>query len=531
MDPECLPFTGVPHSTRLFTDFLYHFPNVQRFYPRPPALLEWFKDEQQRIQIPQDRRKRVAAILEGQNRELGAGAKTLQNIQRLKDGAPVIVTGQQVALFGGPTFSLLKALTVVLLAEKTGAVPVFWLATEDHDFAEINFVHLPAGDHLETLSTLPPHQEGLPSGKIVFDESISASVKQVEELLGNSTLFEVLKESYRPGENFGSAFGKFYARAFAELGLIFLNPIDPELHRIAQPVFRDSLRNWKEINGELQQREQELESAGYHAQVKVTASHTLCFYFRDGVRTPVRHDGENKFAIGDRLVTEDELIAETETHPERFSANVLLRPIMQDYLLPTLCYSGGPAETAYFAQVEVVYRKLLGRVTPVVPRTSATLVEPRQAKLLDRYQLKLTDLFTRGPEKLRELVAGKALPDSIMKSFDSAAEHLDQALSAIHGPLEKLDKTLADAAANAGSKMRYQLQSLRDKAARAESRKNAETQQHADELSTLLYPNKNLQEREIGSAYFLLKYGTAILEKLREKVQPNCFDHQIIPLG
>lgn len=530
MDPECLPFTGIPHSTRLFTDFLYHFPSVQRFYARPPALLEWFKDEQQRIQIPQERRQQVAAVLERQNRELGAGAKTLENIQRLKDGAPVIVTGQQVALFGGPTFSLIKALTVVLLAEKTGAVPVFWLATEDHDFAEINFVHLPAGDHLETLSTHPSHQEGLPSGKIVLDESIAAPVKQVEELLGNSTLFEVLKESYRPGENFGSAFGKFYARAFAELGLIFLNPIDPELHRIAQPVFRDSLRQWKEINDELQQREQELESAGYHAQVKVTPSHTLCFYFSDGVRTPVRHDGENKFVIGDRLVTEEELIAETEQHPERFSANVLLRPIMQDYLLPTLCYSGGPAETAYFAQVEVVYRKLLGRVTPVIPRISATLVEPRQAKLLDRYQLKLPDLFTRGPEKLREFVAGKALPDSIMKSFDSAAEHLDQALSAIHGPLEKLDKTLADAAENAGSKMRYQLQSLRDKAARAESRKNAETQHHADELSTLLYPNKNLQEREIGSAYFLLKYGTAILEKLREKVQPGCFDHQVIPI-
>ena len=530
MDPECLPFSSIPHSTRLFTDFLYHFPNVQRFYARPPAVLEWSSDEQQRIHYPQDRREEVAAILERQNRELGAGAKALENIQRFRQGAPVIVTGQQVALFGGPTFSLLKALTVVILAEKTGSVPVFWLATEDHDFAEINFVHLPAGDHLQTLSVHPPHQEGLPSGKIVFDDSILAAVQQAEELLGNSVIFEALKQSYSPGENFGSAFGKFYARVFAELGLVFLNPIDPELHRIAQPVYRDSLLKWKEINQGLQQREQELESAGYHAQVKVTPSHTLCFYFQDGIRTPVRHDGENKFAVGERLVSEDELIAETERHPERFSANVLLRPIMQDYLLPTLCYSGGLAETAYFAQVEVVYRQLLGRVTPVVPRISATLVEPRHAKLLDRYQLKLTDLFTRGPEKLREFVAGKALPESIMKSFDSANQHLEQALSAIHGPLEKLDKSLADAAENAGSKMRYQLQSLRDKAARAESRKNSETQHHADELSTLLYPNKDLQEREIGAAYFLLKYGAGMLEKLKEKVQLSCLDHQIIPL-
>ena len=116
MHPECLPFTSIPHSTRLFTDFLYHFPNVQSFYARPPALLDWASDEQQRIRYPQDPRERVAAVLERQNRELGASAKTLDNIQRLRQGAPAIVTGQQVALFGGPAFSLPKALTVIILA-------------------------------------------------------------------------------------------------------------------------------------------------------------------------------------------------------------------------------------------------------------------------------------------------------------------------------------------------------------------------------------------------------------------------------
>jgi uncharacterized protein YllA (UPF0747 family) len=154
-------------------------------------------------------------------------------------------------------------------------------------------------------------------------------------------------------------------------------------------------------------------------------------------------------------------------------------------------------------------------------------VEARQAKLLERYQLTLADIF-RGPEKLRELVAGKALPESIMKSFDSAGEHLEQALAAITGPLKKLDATLADAAENAGSKMRYQIQSLRDKAARAELRKNTETQRHADELSTLLYPNKNLQEREVAGIYFLLKHGTGLLQTLREKLNSECPGHQIV---
>jgi len=232
---------------------------------------------------------------------------------------------------------------------------------------------------------------------------------------------------------------------------------------------------------------------------------------------------------GELRFSHEQLIAEAESHPERFSANVLLRPIVQDYLLPTLCYAGGPAEIAYFAQVAAVYKKLLGRVTPVVPRTFATLVEGRQVKLLERYQLTLLDIFC-GPEKLRELIASRALPESIMKSFDLAGDHLEQALSALASPLKKLDATLADAAENAGSKMRYQLQSLRDKAARAESRKNTETQHHAGELSTLLYPNKNLQEREITGIYFLLKHGAGVLEKLHEKLKPGCPDHQVVVL-
>jgi uncharacterized protein YllA (UPF0747 family) len=209
---------------------------------------------------------------------------------------------------------------------------------------------------------------------------------------------------------------------------------------------------------------------------------------------------------------------------------VLLRPLVQDYLLPTLSYIGGPAEIAYFAQIEVVYGQLAGRVTPILPRIFATLIEPRQAKLLERYQLTLTDLFA-GPEKFRELLGSRALPESILKSFDTAADHLEQALAAIQQPLEKLDRTLVDAAENAGSKMRYQLQAIRDKAARAETRKNSEVMHHADELITALYPNRELQEREVGAVYFLLKYGRGVVEQIKNAARTGCGEHQVIPIG
>jgi len=480
------------------------------------------------VNLPAERRSAVAGALERINRRFGAGAKTMENIQRLRDGASVVVTGQQVALFGGPLFSLLKVLTVAMIAEKTNAVPVFWLATEDHDLEEVNFAQFPAGDHLQTLRIHPPHTEGAPVGTIAFPEEITGLVDELEKQFGSSEILDAVRNSYRPGESFGGAFGKLFSSIFADFGLILLDPGDAELHRIARPVYRESFIKWKEINEALLQRNRELEAAGYHAQVKVTPSHTLCFYLHNGARIPIRHDSQN-FVAGELKFSHEELIAEAENRPECLSANVLLRPIIQDYLLPTLCYAGGPSEIAYFAQIAAVYKNLLGRVTPVVPRIFATLVEARQAKLLERYQLTLPDIF-RGPEKLRELVASKALPESIMKSFDVAAEHLEQALAAIAGPLKKLDATLADAAEHAGSKMRYQIQSLRDKAARAESRKNTETQRHADELSTLLYPNKNLQEREVVGIYFLLKHGAALLQTLREKLNPDCPNHQVVPL-
>jgi bacillithiol biosynthesis cysteine-adding enzyme BshC len=526
LETEYLPLSSIPHTTRLFDDYLHHFDRVKQFYARPPLRQDWWADEIKKIQYPAESRKAVAAILERQNREFGAGEKTLSNIHRLREGAAAVVTGQQVGLFGGPMFCILKALTAVTMAGKTGAVPVFWLATEDHDLEEINTVNLPAGDHLQKFMVNVPHQEGAPVGTIAFTDEITAAVAQVEAIFGKSEISELLAASYRKGETFGTAFAKFYARIFSDLGIVFLNPLDAELHRVAQPVFRAALEKSEEINNALLARNQELEAAGYHAQVKVTPSHTLCFYFEDGARIPVRHkDGE--FFIGERKLAAAELLQETERCSEKFSANVLLRPLVQDYLLPTLCYIGGPSEIAYFAQIEVVYRNLAGRVTPIVPRIFATLVEPRAAKLLDRYQLSLADMLN-APEKTRELVAARALPDSILKSFDSAAEHLGQALALLQGPLEKLDRTLVDAAENAGSKMRYQLQGVRDKAARAEARKNTEVLRHADELITALYPNKELQEREVGAAYFLLKYGRGVVEQIKAAAQIGCGEHQVV---
>jgi uncharacterized protein YllA (UPF0747 family) len=218
-----------------------------------------------------------------------------------------------------------------------------------------------------------------------------------------------------------------------------------------------------------------------------------------------------------------------KSSPQEFSANVLLRPVIQDYLLPTLAYVGGAAEVAYFAQAGVVYEELLGRVTPIVPRLSATIVEQKPKSLLERYSLSLVDLFL-GPEKTRELMASRTLPQELQSAFDQAEASLQKSMEAIRDSLARLDPTLVDSATNAASKMHHQLTQLRARAARAELRHEEILSRHADLLCNVLYPNKVLQEREIAGAYFVTRHGTEFLQDLYNTIHTDCLDHQVITL-
>ncbi len=416
MRTDCIPFSEIPHSSRLFLDFLAKSPNLKTFYPRTPYFREWIASEAAAISYDKERRQAVAAVLERQNRNFGSSEKTLANLDRLRAGAYTVVTGQQVGLFGGPLFAILKAISAVKIAAESTAmgidcVPVFWLASEDHDLAEVNHTAVIGSDGaLHQLRTGASGPEDAPVASVVFTDEIDSVIEEVVNLVGPSPVTDILKESYRPGENFGSAFGKLFARIFGDWGVILLDPKDDELHRIAGPLFTASVERADAINHELLERGKALERAGYEEQVKVTPTSSLLFAFENGQRLPIRHSA-GSFFFGDHEFSSVEMQSLVAEHPERFSANVLLRPVMEDFLLPNLAYIGGAAEVAYFAQVGVVYQQILGRVTPVLPRYSATIVEPRQANLLRKYQLSFTDLL-HGSDHLSEVLAARTLDHS-----------------------------------------------------------------------------------------------------------------------
>jgi bacillithiol synthase len=536
---QCLPFRQIPHTTQLFSDFLSWSPSIQPFYSRSPHFSEWLKDETAALSYDSARRARVADILERQNRAWDASPKTLENIARLRGGASALVTGQQVGLFGGPLFSIFKALSTVKLArEATDAgadcVPVFWLATTDHDLDEISHVSILGPDGL--LQKLSATTRGLPDapvGSVTFGPEIEPLVEAAAGFLGDSEVTKFLREAYRPEENFGSAFARLFSRLFAEWGVILLDASDPELHGIAAPIYRAAVERAAELDDALLARGRELEAAGYHQQVKVTPSSTLLFTLRDGARIPVqrRSNGSGtEFRVKDEVISPAEMLNRVASQPEQFSANVLLRPVVQDYLLPTLAYVGGAAEIAYFGQGAVVYKALLGRSTPILPRFSATLVEAKPQALLERYSLSVPDIF-QGPEALRESLARHTLPADLQAAFDRAESSLKQSLGSIQQSLERLDKTLVEASVNAGSKMQHQLEQLRSRAARAELRQSEILGRHAEVLGNALYPNKVLQEREIGGVYFLARHGSELLRGLLDTLRTDCLDHQIVSVS
>jgi bacillithiol biosynthesis cysteine-adding enzyme BshC len=536
MKSQCLPFQQIPHTTHLFLDYLSYTPSVRSFYPRSPIFSEWVKDESQRVAYDTARRGKVSEILERQNRAWGASSKTLANIDRFKRGALVAVTGQQVGLFGGPLFSIFKALTAVKLAEQATAagvecVPVFWLATEDHDLAEVNHVALLSEHGLpERLVVESQGIADAPVGTVKFGPEIEPVVERAAALLGDSEVTTWLRQAYRPGESLGSAFALLFAKLFAEWGVILLDPAEKDFHHLAKPLFRAAIERVSELDDALLTRGKALEAAGYHQQVKVTSATTLLFEVKDGARTVVRrrnNGADGEFAVGEERSSSEDLIGRIDEGPETFSPSALFRPVVQDYLLPTLVYTGGAAEVAYFAQAAVVYEKLLGRVTPILPRFSATLLEAKAERILTRYQLSLPEVF-HGPEKVREVIAARSLPPDLQARFSEAYASVEQSMAALRESISKLDSTLIDTAESTRTSMSHQIDRLRARVARAEQQRNEVIARHADALSNALFPNKVLQEREVAGVSFVARYGPELLANLYQHVQPDCHDHQVI---
>ncbi len=391
LQTECYPISILPHTSRLFQDYCERPEPLSPFYAAGPRSSAWMRSPS--FGTPASRTE-LADLLAAQNTHPLA----LANIEKIRSGANVVVTGQQVGLFGGPLYTLLKAATAIRKAQDATAagfphVPVFWLATEDHDFAEVNHVTLPARRAVERLTYQGPHAASVPVGGIVFGEEIKPLLDQAEFLLAAG--IAQLRASYRPGRTFGQAFGEWIAAAFASHGLIVLDASSREFHAMGSGILRQAIERAGELHDALTERDRLLAASGYHSQVLVAAQSSLLFLIdgSTGARQALKRLADGKWQAGRQTYTSDDLLAILAAEPERLSPNAHLRSIFQDAILPTSAYIGGPAEVAYFAQSQVLYELILGRTTTILPRLTATLIEPSVADLMHQHGLSLPDLL------------------------------------------------------------------------------------------------------------------------------------------
>jgi bacillithiol synthase len=522
----------MPGQSRLFLDFcagsLHAFLPLDEISQAPPPRPAHWPE--------------LVQLLAAQN----PGPSAASSLTGLANGAGAVLTGQQVGLFGGPLYTPYKAATAIARARKSTAAghphaAIFWLASEDHDFAEIDHVTFPAGRELTGLTYEKTPQSALPAGRIAFDDSVTPLVERAAELLGPSEATDALVAAYKPGRTFAQAFADLYSAIFAAQGLLIVDAAGRDFHRLGAPVFRAAIERADEFHAALTERSQTLEAAGYHSQVAVAPQSSLLFLIdgKTGARIALRRiaptaaEPNGLWHADHQTFSTADLLGILAAEPERISPAALLRPVFQDFLFSTSAQAGGPAEIAYLAQSTVLFERILGnkmgRQTPPIARFSATLIEPSIAELMRRHELTLDQIFTEeNASTLALRLAARSMPIETKQKLAAAGNALDAELTVLVDWLQSQDKGLGQSADTAAGKMRYQMNRLRTLAANFQLQRETTLTRHANTLFNALYPGGVLQERVHGAAYYFARYGLSLAETLCEQAASLCPGHSAI---
>lgn len=531
--------------SKLFLDYVNQFQRVQGFYETdfhlPGQIRQCAERTCQRFRF----RTELVEILLDQNREFGSSERAIENIHKLGQGNSVaVVTGQQVGMLTGPLYTIYKTISAIKLADNLNLtfpefhfVPVFWLENEDHDFDEANKVGLLDAEHapvnVEYLVNGKPLDKNIGAvGQIVFDNYIQTFLDQLQKSLSPSEfkkpLVEMLQEMYQPGVTFTKAFALLMNRLFGNAGLVLVSSNDKRIKKLLAPLFKKEIGEYPVLSQRIIEKSAELELR-YHTQIKPKALNL--FYFHKGGRYLIEPREKDFSLKGTRqYFQKDELLHIADETPELFSANVVLRPICQDTVLPTVIYVGGPSEIAYFAQLKPVYGYFDLPMPIIYPRSSATILEAKHEKILEKYELDLLDFFGN-PQKVNQKVIDLVSEVKIDEIFNEAGKRIDDLINEMKFGLNYVDPTLLGALETTRSKTHVNFQLLKEKTVEAQKRRHEVALRQVGRVANSIFPNGNFQERELNIVYFLNKHGLDFVQRLYNELQIDTFKHQVIRLS
>ena len=537
-----VPFSDLARLGNLFLAYCSDHDRVASFYPR-----DWRSDESMARAVadaasyPRDRELLVEVLLE-QNERWGAKEASTRNAERLADPTTVaVVTGQQVGLFGGPMYTVLKIVTAIQLAQRIGertghsCVPVFWLEGEDHDFEEVSSIHIPHEGALRTLSLTSELSAGMqntgPVGRIPVGDQIVGLIDELEETLPATEflpqLIEFLRDAYRPDSSFRDAFARLMGGFFPDQGLVFISPDNAHLKALLAPLFDREISDYRTSFDRLQTRTDEIAPL-FHPEVHPRPMSLFMLEPEGRIRVDPS-DAGNGFTLRGlaRTYTEQQMHDIVAEDSCRLSPNVVLRPLSQDHLLPTAAYVAGPSEIAYFAQLGPIY-DWAGIPMPVIyPRASTTIVEPRIRKSLDKLDISVTDVSG----DLAALIKNKALSEMELDLdglFLAKTVELEREFDELRDVAGSLDASLVNSVESAMAGIRKQLDGIKNKFARAAKRNHEHVSRSIEKAASGLYPNGKLQERIVSPLYFVAKYGLDMPVKLVQTLSLDTDQHQVL---
>lgn len=539
-----IKYSEIPTNPQLFIDYVENFEKVKEFYPTNFRNNEDLIKNLENFNKDLEHREKLVQILKKQYADENISEKTKQNIEDLlSENTFAVVTGQQLGILLGPLYTIYKIITSIKLADQLNEVypelkfvPIFWLEGDDHDFNEVNWIKIL--DNENSLTKIV-YQDGLdaetnrgPMGNYQFDltienfiEKISSSLRETEF---KSDVINLIKKFYYPGASFKSGFVGLLKMFFDKYGLIIFDPQDIEVKDWLKDIFRKDIESYQFISEELILRSARLEE-NYHAQVKIKPINL--FYLEDGGRYLIEPAGNDFRLKGKRKkFTKEQLVAEIASNPEKFSPNVILRPVCQDFIFPTAYYVAGPSEICYHAQIYPYYA--IHNLTPPIlfPRSSATLIEAKVQNILNKFELKLQDFFN-DLETLATNITDKNSEIVVQNVFEEVFREIEEPFNKLKENLIKIDPTLEDVIKNAQNRISQTLGVVKEKALVAQKKKNEIIFRQIYKTSNILFPDENLQEREINFIYFANKYSLNFIDFVFENLNINLFEHQLIQIG
>jgi bacillithiol biosynthesis cysteine-adding enzyme BshC len=521
-------------------DYLNRFESVAAFFNGDFRDPDAYRRQADRVRTRPLDRERLAGILKEQNQAYGCGPPTLRNIDRLaRADTCAVVTGQQAGLFSGPLYTVYKALTAIRLAGSLdrdtggGCVPVFWLASDDHDIAEI--------DHIDLLDQDNRVQEirfrdyaaelRLPASEVKLTLEVRGCLQQLDAMTRDSEfkpeILTHLGEAYAPGRSFAAAFALWMTRMFAATGLVFIDAADPRLKDLGKQAFLHEIAECSPATDWALGTSKRLEEAGYPVQVKEREGILNLFYVEPERQAVRCREGEFHISGTEQPLSREDFLALAEAKPQLFSPNVLLRPVYQDMLLPTVAYVGGPGEIAYFAQMKGVYESF-GLPMPVIyPRKNIILLEKKVGHVLDSLGLQIPD-FQGRVDGLITRISRDSLPGALEQALTAAASHVKQDFQAIRGEITALDTTLEKSVDAGLGRIDRELRSLEKKALQALQRRGSTAADQVNKAKNCLFPFDRPQERVLNVTPFLIKYGYAFVDTLLQAIDMDDCEYQVI---